>query len=99
MRATWPTHQWTLQTDYSRHARSTASAWRALAASDEWRQWEVKRGLFWQHDARLQLACSFLDEQRVRLVSASEMLARQLLHTVGVASSSLLLTGCKLLRT
>ena len=27
-RATWPTHQWTLQTEYSRHAVSTAAAWR-----------------------------------------------------------------------
>ena len=56
--ATWPTHQWTLQTEYSRHSGSTAAAWRQLAASDEWRQWEEKRGRFWQHDARQQLQCS-----------------------------------------
>ena len=96
--ATWLTHQWSLQSS-CRSSRSLAASWLTLSCSDELREWEVKRGLFWQHSADAALPCSFLDEQRVRLRHGSDRLGRQLLSTLGVDATRLQLAAVKLLRT
>jgi hypothetical protein len=94
------THGWALRAS-TRSTRGTAASWLELAQSDELKQWEVKRGGFWQHDTHPSLACSLLDEKRVRLLQSSERHARQLLHELGVDSShtALQLAAAKLLRT
>jgi len=94
------THGWALRAS-TRSTRGTAASWLELAQSDELKQWEVKRGGFWQHDTHPSLTCSLLDEKRVRLLQSSERHARQLLHELGVDSShtALQLAAAKLLRT
>jgi hypothetical protein len=94
------THGWALRAP-TRSTRGTAASWLELAQSDELKQWEVKRGGFWQHDTHPSLQCSFLDEKRVRLLHGSERIARQLLHELGVDSTrtALQLAAAKLLRT
>jgi hypothetical protein len=99
-RPVFSTHGWALRAS-TRSTRGTAASWLELAQSDELKQWEVKRGGFYQHDTHPSLTCSFLDEQRVRLLHGSERLGRQLLHELGVDSShaALQLAAAKLLRT
>ena len=94
----WATHQCRITTG-TRSSRTLAVSWLALVASGELREWEEKRGGFWQHDTHQSLTCSFLDEQRVRLLHGSERLGRQLLHSLGVNSTSLRLAATKLLRS
>ena len=94
----WHSHGWSLRSS-SRGSRASAASWLQLAQSDELKNWQEKRGGFWQHDTHQSLVCSFLDEQRVRLLHGSERIGRQLLHSLGVDSTSLCLAATKLLRT
>lgn len=94
---TWPVYGWSLR-DSCRRSRATAAAWLALVCSGELCQWKEKRGGFYQHDTHLPLICSFLDAVRVRLVSGSEQLGRDMLREQGVDPSSLQLAGLKLVR-
>ena len=81
-----------------RRSRVTAAAWLALISSGELRRWEIKRGGFYQHDTHLSLTCSLMDAVRVRLLSGSEQLGRDVLREQGVDPSSLQLAGLKLVR-
>jgi hypothetical protein len=67
----WPSHRWALRPS-CRRSRATADAWHSLISSGELRQWEVKRGGFYQHDTHLSLTCSLVDAVRVRLLSGSD---------------------------
>jgi hypothetical protein len=98
--ATFSSHGWTLL-ESSRRARSIAQSWHSLATSDELRLWEQKRTKYWQHDAGLSLTCSLLEEQRVRLLSSSESLARNLLASLHVDATvaALRCDAVKLLRS
>jgi hypothetical protein len=69
-----------------------------LAISTELKNWEEKRGGFFQHSTHDSLICSHLDELRVRLRSSSEALGRSVLHGVEVDATSLQLVDIKLLR-
>jgi hypothetical protein len=75
----WRSHRWALHPS-CRRSRATAAAWHALITSGELRQWEIKRGGFYQHDTHLSLACSLVDGVRVRLLSGSEQLGRDMLR-------------------
>jgi hypothetical protein len=70
-----------------------------LAKDSELQKWEEKRGGFYQHDTSQSLTCSFLDEKRVRLRHGSESIARTILSSLGVATTSLQLASMQLLRS
>jgi len=70
-----------------------------LARDNELKQWEIKRGGFYQHDTAPSLKCSFLDEKRVRLHQSADHIARTQLALVGVNVASLNLAAVKLLRS
>ena len=74
----FPSHAWNIQ-ESNRRSRATAKSWHELATSSELKLWDEKRTKYWQHDCRLQLTCSFEDEKRVRLLSGSESIARDVL--------------------
>jgi hypothetical protein len=93
----WPSHRWALRPS-CRRSRATAAAWHALICSGELRQWEIKRGGFYQHDTHQSLVCSLEDGIRVRLLSGSEQLGRDALREQGVDPTSLQLAGLKILR-
>lgn len=82
-----------------RSSRATAASWLDLATNDELKNWEEKRGGFYQHDTATTLVCSFLDEKRVRLRHSAERIARAALSTLGVEAISLKLAAMKLLRS
>ena len=63
----WHSHGWALRAS-TRSSRGAAASWLELAQSDELKQWERKRGGFYQHNTHPSLVCSFLDEKRVRLL-------------------------------
>jgi hypothetical protein len=98
-----PTPSWrTLGTSLrlsSRSSRATAASWLQLAQSDELKEWEGKRGGYYQHDTSKSLACAFEDEKRVRLRHSAERIARALLSSLGVESTSLRLAAIKLMRS
>jgi hypothetical protein len=83
----------------SRSSRATAASWLQLATNDELKQWEEKRGGFWQHDTATSLTCSFEDANRVRLRHSAESLARTSLRKLDVDTSKLRVAAVKLLRT
>jgi hypothetical protein len=93
----WPSHRWALRPS-CRRSRATAAAWHALISSGELRQWAVKRGGFYQHDTHESLSCSLEDAVRVRLLSGSEQLGRDILREQGVDPSALQLAGLKIVR-
>jgi len=76
---TFSTHGWSLQPGH-RNSRALAASWMTLATSTELKSWEEKRGGFYQHSTHDSLACSHLDELRVRVRNSSEALARSALH-------------------
>ena len=82
----------------TRTGRATAASWLDLAVNDELREWEEKRGGFYQHDTSKSLVCSFLDEKRVRLRHSAERIGRAHLSAVDVDATSLRLAALKLLR-
>ena len=94
----WQSHGWSFVPS-SRSSRGTADSWLDLAINDELKQWEEKRGGFFQHDTAISLSHSFLDEQRVRLRHSAEWIARQALHTLAIDAAPLRLAAIKLLRT
>jgi hypothetical protein len=96
----WVTHQCRITTG-TRYSRTLAVSWLALVASGELREWEEKRGGFWQHVTHKQLRCSYEDDRRVKLIAATGMLGRARLAELGVDSSeaTLQLGDVKLLRT
>jgi hypothetical protein len=94
---TWHSHGWSLH-PFSRNRRATAVSWLDLAKNDELKQWELKRGEYWQHSTETSLVCSFLDEKRVRLRHSSERIARALLSDIGVDATSLRLAAIKIVR-
>ena len=59
----------------TRSGRATAASWLDLAVNDELREWEEKRGGFYQHDSTKSLVCSFLDESAVDVDATSLRLA------------------------
>ena len=59
----WATHQCRISSG-SRRTRTLALSWLALLASGELRDWEEKRGGFWQHVTHKQLHCSYEDDRR-----------------------------------
>ncbi len=83
----------------TRSSRATASSWLDLAVNDELREWEEKRGGYYQHDTAKSLVCSFLDEKRVRLRHSAERVARAQLSNIGADATSLRLAAIKLLRS
>jgi hypothetical protein len=91
----WSSHRWTLRPS-CRRSRATAAAWHALISSGELRQWEVKRGRFYQHDTHQSLSCSLVDAARVRLLSGSEQLGRDILREQGVDPSTLQFAALKI---
>lgn len=96
----WATHQCRISVG-TRRNRALVLSWLALLASGELREWEEKRGGFWQHVTHKQLLCSCEEDRRVKLLAATGMLGRALLAEVGVDSSeaALQLGDVKLLRT
>jgi hypothetical protein len=93
----WASHRWALRPS-CRRSRAEAAAWHALVSSGELRHWEIKRGGFQQHDTHLSLPCSLVDAVRVRLLSGSEQLGRDMLRQQGVDPSSLLFAALKIVR-
>lgn len=93
----WPSHRWALRPS-CRRSRATAAAWHALISSGELRLWEIKRGGFHQHDTHQSLICSLVDAVRVRLLSGSEQLGRDMLREQGVDPFSLQLAALKIVR-
>lgn len=69
----------------------------AVIDSGELRKWEVKRGGYLQHETHDSLVCAAEDGVRVRLLSGSQQLGRDMLKELGVDSSELKLAGIKLL--
>ena len=98
----FPSHGWSIQ-ESTRRSHATAKSWHELAISSELKLWDEKRTKYWQHDCRLQLTCSFEDEKRVRLLSGSEAIARDVLSWLGVCvkatHSDLRCDAVKLLRS
>ena len=94
LQLTFPTHGWSLQPGH-RNSRALAASWMTLATSTELKNWEEKRGGFFQHSTHDSLICSHLDELRVRLRSSSEALGRSVLE---VDATTLQLVDIKLLR-
>ena len=96
----FPSHGWSIQ-ESTRRSHATAKSWHELAISSELKLWDEKRTKYWQHDCRLQLTCSFEDEKRVRLLSGSEAIARDVLSWLGVKAthSDLCCDAVKLLRS
>ena len=96
----WLTHQCRI-TRGSRRSRTLVHSWLALLASGELREWEEKRGGFWQHVTHKQLQCSYEDDRRVKLLAGTGQLGRALLAELGVDSSeaTLQLGDVKVLRT
>jgi hypothetical protein len=88
---------WKLQVA-SRTSRALCTAWLHLAEDNELKQWETKRGGYYQHDTMNSFTCSFLDEKRVRLRHSADRIARELLCNSGVNASVLKLAAIKLLR-
>jgi hypothetical protein len=58
--------------------------------------WIERRSHFFEQDMRRSLQCSLLEQQRVRVVSSAEFVARSLLRSLGVDESMLRVsdTGC-----
>jgi hypothetical protein len=98
-RSIWLSHGWNI-TECTRQSRSVATAWLSLATSEKVRLWEKKRRKYWQYDCSLPFDCSTLDDLRVRLLSSTEQLARDTLHSACIDSSpsALRCSGIKLLR-
>jgi hypothetical protein len=96
----WLTHQCCI-TPGSRRSRTLVHSWLALLASGELREWEEKRGGFWQHVTHKQLQCSYEDDRRVKLLAGTGQLGRALLAELGVDSTeaALQLGDVKVLRT
>ena len=96
----WLTHQCRI-TPGSRRSRTLVHSWLALLTSGELREWEEKRGGFWQHVTHKQLQCSYEDDRRVKLLAGTGQLGRALLAELGVDSSeaTLQLGDVKVLRT
>jgi len=96
----WLTHQCRI-TPGSRRSRTLVRSWLALIASGEMREWEEKRGGFWQHVTHKQMQCSYEDDRRVKLLAGTGQLGRALLAELGVDSSeaTLQLGDVKVLRT
>jgi hypothetical protein len=92
----WLSHQWRLR-PCCRRTRATAAAWSAVINSGELKRWQEKRGGYLQHDTHISLVCAAEDGVRVRLVSGSEQLGRDMLAELGEDSSRLKLAGIKLL--
>ena len=92
----WLSHQWRLRPS-CRRTRATAAAWMAVINSGKLKRWQEKRGGHIQHDTHISLACAAEDGVRVRLVSGSEQLGRDMLAELGEDSSRLKLAGIKLL--
>ena len=97
LQLTFPTHGWALQPGH-RNSRALAAGWLTLATSTELKNWEEKRGGFYQHSTHDSLVCSHLDELRVRLRASSEALGRSVLHGVEVDATTQQLVDIKLLR-
>jgi len=83
----------------SRRSRALCRSWLELANEDCLREWEIKRGGYYQHDTTKSLICSHRDDQRVRLRSSADSTARQLLHESSIDATLLDLTAIKLLRS
>ena len=98
LQSTYPTHGWSFHHS-TRASRAAAQSWFELGVSDELKEWEKKRGNFYQHDTSMSLNCSLLDEKRVRLRHSSECIGRARLAAIGVDSASLKLGDIKLLRS
>jgi hypothetical protein len=96
----WLTHHCRI-TPGGRRSRTLVHSWLALLASGELREWEEKRGSFWQHVTHKQLQCSYEDDRRVKLLAGTGQLGRALLAELGVDSTeaTLQLGDVKLLRT
>lgn len=71
LQPTFPMHGWALQHGH-RNSRAVAASWMKLATSTELKNWEEKRGGFFQHSTHDSLVCSHLDELRVRVRKSSE---------------------------
>jgi hypothetical protein len=82
----------------SRTSRALCTSWLHLAEDNELKQWELKRGGYYQHETERSLTCSFLDEKRARLRHSADRVARDLLCKSGVEPSFLKLAAIKLLR-
>jgi len=93
----WQTHGWSRRS-FSRTSRAAATSWLQLIKSGELKEWELKRGGYWQHDTAKSLVCAIEDEKRVRLRHGAERIARQLLSTIGMDATPLRLAAIKLLR-
>lgn len=93
----WPSHRWALRPS-CRRSRATAAAWHALITSGELRQWEIKRGGFYQHNTHQPLVSCLVDTVRVRLLAGSEQLGRDILREQGVDPSSLQLAALQIVR-
>jgi hypothetical protein len=61
--------------------------------------WNEMRAQFFEQNMRQSLKCSLLEQQRVRVVSSSEVAGRELLHSLGVNESQLQLSDIGCLRT
>ena len=76
--------------------------WHRLVASEldgGFTQWTEMRAQFFEQDMRQSLQCSLLEQQRVRIVSSAESAARELLSSLSVDHSSLILSDIGCLRT
>lgn len=61
--------------------------------------WKEMRAQFFEQNMRQSVSCSFLEQQRVRVVSSTEIIARALLSSLGVDQSSLMMSDIGCLRT
>lgn len=61
--------------------------------------WTEMRAQFFEQNMRQPVKCSFLEQQRVRVVRTAEVVARDLLHSLGVDESTLQLSDIGCLRT
>ena len=83
----------------SRTTRALCTSWLQLVRDNELKQWEIKRGGYYQHETTKSLICSFLDEKRVRLRQSADRIGRELLCKGGVMVTTMKLAAIKELRS
>lgn len=100
-RHTWNTHGWQMARG-NRTRVSMMKDWHRLVSSKldgGFNGWQQKRAGFVEQNMRQSLSCSLLEQQRVRVVSSAETMARELLRSLGVNESSLRMDDIGCLRT
>jgi hypothetical protein len=98
---TWPKQRFQL-IPANRARRANMTDWSRLVketGSGAFNGWEEKRAGFYEQNMRQSLSRSILEQQRVRIVTSAENLARSLLHSLDVDESSLRMDDIECLRT